>query len=271
VSYPPATLTALGAYYVAHGGVNLGIVGDASHTAGGVSYHLGADHLIAGAYSARTARDLAGLTNAASAIDLGRIHDSLGALRQFSNWLVSQARLNAPGTDDMREIIYSPDGAIVLRWDRERGYASLPRPGEADNTHLTHTHISYYRDSQSREKVSVFRRYFEGVEMPDIEAKIEQWTLDGDAAKRITTIGAPYNAEGTAVDYQRGRYAYVAGPPPKFVLIARARLTAPIATQDAALRQELAAYTPGCTPAALAAVEAAARRAEWDRNNPPRP
>lgn len=157
----PANLVALMSYYVSKGGVNLGIVGDTGHVAGGTSYHLGKDDLRPGAYSATTARDKAGLSNYASATDLGKIKGGFPPLRAFSVWLVDQARHNAPDTRDIREIIYSPDGATVLRWDRERGIASAPRDGEADISHRTHTHISFYRDSRLRDQTAVFRRYFD--------------------------------------------------------------------------------------------------------------
>lgn len=161
MTYAPASLRTLASYWKEQGGVNLGIVGDAGHAAKGYSYHLGRDQLAVSAYSRQTARDKAGLSEAASAIDIGRLDGTLVRLRTFSLWLVGEGRRNAHGTVDIREIIYSPDGKVVLRWDRERGYASAPRPGEADNSHLTHTHISYYRDSEARDKVEVFRGFFE--------------------------------------------------------------------------------------------------------------
>ena len=76
MSYNPASLRALGSYWVAQGGVNLGVVGNTAHVKG---YHLGKDRIFdAGGpgigwndYSVKTARDKAGLTNGASAIDLG--------------------------------------------------------------------------------------------------------------------------------------------------------------------------------------------------------
>lgn len=157
MTFAPPTLVDLAEFWTANGGVNLGIVGDAAHTAGGTSYHLGRDDLRPDAYSIRTARDKAGLSNAASAIDLGRFNGSLLQLRDFSKWLVGEGQRNAPGTRDIREIIYSDDGSRVLRWDRERGFASAPQTGEADNSHLTHTHISYYRDSEMRDKRNAFR------------------------------------------------------------------------------------------------------------------
>lgn len=160
MTYAPASLKALGAYLTAHDAVNLGIVGDTAHQAKGTSYHLGADLLSPTAYSRQTARDKAGLTNAASAIDVGKIDNSYTRLRAFSVWLVGRSQANDLGTSDIREVIYSPDGHTVLRWDRERGYGSAPQPGEADNSHLTHTHISYYRDSEARDKVALVSRFF---------------------------------------------------------------------------------------------------------------
>ncbi|HSW43193.1 MAG TPA: hypothetical protein VLM76_11850 [Patescibacteria group bacterium] len=162
MSTSPLHLRRLRDYWVARGGVHLGIVGSmASHCRG---YHLGRDRIYGPVacrrggvprpgqgdsdYSVMTARDRAGLSGAASAIDLGRLGGSLAALYHFSRWLVERARANAPGTDAIREIIYSPDGRTVLRWDRERGHTSAPRPGEGDASHLTHTHISFYRDAR---------------------------------------------------------------------------------------------------------------------------
>jgi len=164
VTYASHTLTELARYWVSHGGVNLGIVGDTRHVALGRSYHLGRSSLTADAYSRTTHRDRAGLTEAASAIDLGKLGGSFPALRKFSLWLVKRCQSNAPGTQDIREVIYSPDGHVVLRWDRERGLASEPRPGEADVSHLGHTHVSWYRDSEKRAKVGAFAPYFAPVQ-----------------------------------------------------------------------------------------------------------
>lgn len=141
----------------------VGIVGSPSHIQTGTSYHLGGDELIMSKnpYSARTARDKAGLAdpeiaNAASAID---IDDDLDELRALSVWLVEQCRAAAPDTLDIREIIYSPDGVLVLQWDRERGATSPPQP-HSDLSHRQHTHISYYRDSARRSKLGPFQRFY---------------------------------------------------------------------------------------------------------------
>ena len=163
MSTSPRHLLRLRDYWASQGGVNLGVVGSLrTHCRG---YHLGRDRIYGPVacrrggvarpglgdadYSVLTARDRAGLSNAASAIDLGRLGGSLPELFRFSRWLVERCRANAPGTDAIREVIYSPDGRTVLRWDRERGHTSAPRPGEGDASHLTHTHVSFYRDSRA--------------------------------------------------------------------------------------------------------------------------
>lgn len=167
MTFAPATILQVRAYLKAQdpdlSDTELGIVGGPSHITQGTSYHLGADQLIMSKnpYSVRTARDKAGLSNAASALD---IDDDLDELRALSIWCVQQCRLGMPDTLDIREIIYSPTGASVFRWDRERGLASLPIP-DSDLSHLTHTHISWYRDSEFRDKTAIFRRFFEVPQM----------------------------------------------------------------------------------------------------------
>lgn len=164
MSYAPRTLKELGAYWTAQGGVNLGIVGNAAHTRG---YHLGKDRIFDGSgpgvgwndYSVELARDKAGLSDAASAIDLGRLDGTLRNLRSFSRWLVAQCMASAAIRHDIREIIYSPDGTKVQRYSGVDNKIHTG-PGNGDSSHLTHTHISYYRDSAGRDKVAVFAPYF---------------------------------------------------------------------------------------------------------------
>lgn len=195
MSTNPASLRALGAYWVAQGGVNLGVVGNAAHRKG---YHLGKDRIYDGSgpglgsadYSVQTARDKAGLSDAASAIDLGRLDGSLPALYRFSRWLVTQCQANKPGARDFREVIYSPDGVKVLRWDRQRGLASAPRSGEADNSHLTHTHISFYRDSETRDKRPVFAPYFAVAPQPEDDMPVISSYIPGQVAVVRASDGA---------------------------------------------------------------------------------
>ena len=120
MSYTPRTLQDLGAYWTGQGGVNLGVVGDAGHTVG---YHLGRDRIYGPGgqgdddYSVKHPRDMAGLSGAASAIDLGRLDGQLQELYDFSRWLVgtSTGRRGYP-----RDHLQSPDGQKVQRWSRDR-------------------------------------------------------------------------------------------------------------------------------------------------------
>ncbi|HEY6012387.1 MAG TPA: hypothetical protein VIU37_00210, partial [Candidatus Limnocylindrales bacterium] len=179
MSYAPTSIANLAAYWKAQGGVNLGIVGNTAHTVG---YHLGKDRIYDGSgpglgdrdYSVQLARDKAGLTNAAAAIDLGKLDGSITKLRKFSEWLVAQGR--AGKLRDVKEIIYSTsDGVYVKRWSGpdNKVYTSLRKnpdgsittitAGNGDASHFTHTHISFYRDSEGRAKVPYFAPYFEEV------------------------------------------------------------------------------------------------------------
>jgi hypothetical protein len=174
MSVNPPTLYELGLYWIAQGGVNLGVVGNQKHCGG---YHLGRDRIYSTCacrpdgtcepgkydldYSVRQDRDKAGLSNAASAIDLGKLNGSLTALYDFSAWLVARCQAKAEGTADIREVIYwSPTNGRVERWD---GVSRVIRwgVGQGDLSHKTHTHISYFRDSEGRDKRPAFRPYFE--------------------------------------------------------------------------------------------------------------
>lgn len=193
MTFAPATILAVRAFLKGEdpdlSDPELGIVGGPSHVATGTSYHLGRDQLILSKnpYSARTARDKAGLSNAASAID---IDDDLDELRPMSAWMVRQCQTGAPDAIDIREIIFSPDGVNVLRYDRERGQSSAPIP-DSDISHRSHTHVSYYRDSEFRDKVGLYQRYFEGEDMAtryEINSDQYWWetTRDQDPIKGIT-------------------------------------------------------------------------------------
>jgi hypothetical protein len=182
-------------------------VGDAAHQRR-ASYHNGQDAITrygrtaATDYSIRTVRDREPyLTNAAAALDIGNFR----RLRSLSLSLVSQARANAPGTRDMREIIYSPDGARVLRWDRERGVSSLPRAGEADDSHLWHTHISWYRDSENRDKLAPFVRFFEPIRWgSDVPADIRSAYTAGAVGGKLKALGIDPGEHINMIDLEAG-------------------------------------------------------------------
>ena len=207
MTYAPATITALAKYWVAQGGVNSGIVGNTRHVKG---YHLGKDRIYDGSgpgigaadYSVQLARDKAGLTDAAAALDLGKLDGSLSKLYAFNRWLVAQCKAKPAEYRDIREVIYSPDGKVVKRWDNHAKvlYTGGDGTGQGDNTHLWHTHISFFRDSESRSKIHMFKPYFETapVEVPTDMPALTSY-VPGHVAKIKVTANvrsAPVIASG---------------------------------------------------------------------------
>ena len=160
--------------------VEVGIVGDTAHARQGNSYHLGLPEQARTGYAAtESPRDKAGLSEYASALDIGsfsvRVAGKAHNLRSFSVWLVAQCKANTADTRDIREIIYSPDGKVVRRWDREG------RRSSGDDSHLWHTHISFYRDATKagRDQTPLFRRYLTTIglledDMPLTDADVER-------------------------------------------------------------------------------------------------
>lgn len=153
MSYAPKHIADLRAAWVKAGGVDLGIVGDSAHPSG---YHVGRDRIYSPTgqgdadYSVQQPRDRDGLTNAASAFDYG--HDDLATLRAYSNWLVAYCQSRGPGSEWVREVIYSPDGAVVQRWSGVDGRIHPGWPtatGNGDASHLAHTHLSLFRDAEA--------------------------------------------------------------------------------------------------------------------------
>lgn len=187
MTFAPQSLLDLRAYLKPITGlsdVELGIVGDEDHHGG---YHHGKSLLVSNDYSSRTARDRAGLSEAASAFDVGMFSQ----LRAMSVWCVQQCQAGLADTLDVREIIYTPDGKVVWRWDRERG--SEPYIS-GDPSHLGHTHFSFYRDSEKRDKRPLFRRFFQGDDMTPDQAKMlkdihfAMFTGDSGPQRPETTI-----------------------------------------------------------------------------------
>lgn len=158
MTYAPQTLLDARKYLQGKTGLDmasLGIVGDTAHGTSG--YHVGWDRLRLGAgtgdYSYReSVRDHV-QSEAASALDIG---SGWPRWRELTLWLVAQCQAGTQDTRDIREVIYTPDGKTVKRWDR------LGVRSTGDSSHLSHTHISYHRDSEARDKTALFRRFFEG-------------------------------------------------------------------------------------------------------------
>lgn len=166
MTYAPADLLAVRAYLMPRTGLPpnaLGIPGDDDHPDG---YHVGNDALarvgkLSTDYSKReSARDRPG-ANAASALDIGDFNRNGTTLRGLSLYLVARCKAGDPRAADIREIIYTPDGSTVRRYDR------LGIRSTGDRSHLFHTHISLFRDSEGRRAqagnlLGLLREYFEG-------------------------------------------------------------------------------------------------------------
>lgn len=224
MTYAPPRLIALMQFMSAHDVINLGIVGDTAHAATGTSYHLGKSQLAADAYSIAYPRDKAGLTEAASAVDLGKFAGSFTGLRSFSVWLVARCKAGDPGTDDIREVIFSPDGRIVQRWDNyaKKLYLGGTGTGQGDNSHLYHTHISFPRDSEFRDKIALIGLYFGASPAVPKEDNVnlnrivsQNWTANGtNGVLRAAPVrGGPVIATlpaGTLVESE-GEYFDIAG------------------------------------------------------------
>jgi hypothetical protein len=199
MAFTPQSLADLRAAFVSWTGCpteNFSVARSCQPGRGFRGYHLGKDQIFGSQgsctgqrwddYSVKTARDKGGLTDARAAMDIQFGHNTLGrgaakVLREFSTWLVAQCQANARGTSDIREVIYSPDGTTVLRYDRERGVKSAPKPGEADKSHTWHTHVSFYRDSEARAKTPTFAGYFKAAPAPEPlppEPELQPVTID---------------------------------------------------------------------------------------------
>jgi hypothetical protein len=155
-----------------------GIVGDTSHAEGGDSYHLGKDQIrkTGHRYSVdESSRDKRGLDGYASAMDVGffTVKTTRGTftLRDYSVWLVGLCKAGDPDTVDLREVIYSPDGKVVHRWDREGVRSS------GDSSHLFHTHESEYRDADGHRMIRLATRWLQHIGLIPEEDDVS-WTDD---------------------------------------------------------------------------------------------
>lgn len=160
MTYADPALVDARTYLISRGipGNAIGIVGDQSHRSTG-GYHVGNDVLarigkLNSDYSKRqTDKDRPG-SNAAMALDIGGLSGQ--QLSDLTNWLIAQCKAGTHDTRNIREVIgrKTPAGGIQ-RYDALGLQTGLPAG------HDTHTHISYYRDSEGGDKTSLFRRYYE--------------------------------------------------------------------------------------------------------------
>ncbi|MCZ7379489.1 hypothetical protein [Micromonospora sp. WMMC250] len=164
----------------------VGIVGDSAHRGG---YHCGSDRVVANDYSVvESPRDRAGLTLDAAALDVGQFDVRSGGrtntLRSFSIWCVAQCAANAADTRDIREIIYSPDGSTVKRWDR------LGKRTSGDSSHRWHTHFSFFRDAikAGRDQRPLFRRYLSSIGLLEDDMTPEEHNWLATVHKNLTVL-----------------------------------------------------------------------------------
>ena len=163
MTYIPKTIAQFAKVWTDHGGVNSGIVGDARHTGG---YHLGRDRLFSSTgkgwsdYSLQLQRDKNGLTNAASAMDFGKLGGSLTKLQHFSRWLVDKCKADPKARYLVREFIYTPNGQLPIHRYSGPDNKVYTGPGSGDNTHLWHSHLSFYRDTEYKDKTWLLNEYF---------------------------------------------------------------------------------------------------------------
>jgi hypothetical protein len=160
MTYAPDDLLAVIRYLNSRGApwASLGVVGDSAHLATG-GYHVGRDDLAAYGrleydYSVVESSRDSDPTNAASALDFA----GASWWRPLTLWLVDHTETGTAGTEGIREIIYTPNGETVRRWDR------LGIRSTGDDSHLYHTHISFFRDSEGQRGsfLDLAHRYFEG-------------------------------------------------------------------------------------------------------------
>lgn len=149
--------------------VEAGIVGNSAHIGG---YHCGQDRVyrengkIEDYSVVESSRDRNGLSYAASALDWGWwqtvVNGVTHNLRTYSLWVVAQCKNGTADSKHIREVIYSPDGKTVKRWDR------LGKRTSGDSSHLYHTHESHFRDTEGIDKLPLYRRYLEEIGLIDV-------------------------------------------------------------------------------------------------------
>jgi hypothetical protein len=191
----------------------VGVVGDDSHANTG-GYHIGESRIREIGrwdrdYSTRQQRDRAGATDAASALDVGAFNVTVFGVRHTHGSL-GQAIVNALKAGDrrlrsVREVIWTPDGVRVLRYD-----VAGEQGGTGSLNHLGHTHISFWRDTQGRRDAADdflgwLMEYFEGplfledtmqlvlfrdINSPTPEGRAQIWLSNGMFKRRVSQATA---------------------------------------------------------------------------------
>lgn len=181
MTFAPDDLKAIQDYLHTRTGLPWDALGIIHATPQGGGYHEGFDTLAAAdrapgpqytysdySYAESPDRDRPFVTNAGSALDCGDFSVTYNGRtvthRTIINLVLNE--VNKPGRGrchDLREMIYeSPEGSgVVLRWD------ALGIRNTGDSSHRTHTHFSFFRDSQGRRAnagnfIDLIKEAFEG-------------------------------------------------------------------------------------------------------------
>jgi hypothetical protein len=167
----------------------VGIVGDPNHRGG---YHCGSDRVVTNDYSVvESSRDRNGLSDFAAGLDVGdfsvTVNNKTHTLATFSTWCVQQCAAGAADTRDIREIIYSPDGSTVKRWD------ALGRRSTGDSSHRWHTHFSFFRDAikAGRDQRPLFRRYLTTIGLLEDDDMTEAEVIRAVQRALVTPLALP--------------------------------------------------------------------------------
>jgi hypothetical protein len=207
VTYAPADLLAIAHDIAAATGLpraEIGIVGNAAHVADGTGYHLGRDQLNmrANPYSARLPRDLRGLTDAASAMDINaawRVGGRRAWLR-FNALLGLALQRDDPALASIRAINFTLDGTTRHRIDRVHHW----RVESSTDTVAGHTHLEWFRDTEGSRggacRTRLIELIIEAIGGPHIMGlSPEEHKQLGDVAYTETQIHDPADPADTRI------------------------------------------------------------------------
>jgi hypothetical protein len=110
-------------------------------------------------YSIQRPRDKRGLTDMSAGFD---IQLGVAELKRMRAWLVAEA---TAGRADLMEIIGPGDDGRAYAWQKWTGWQPVGPRAKGDG-HEWHIHLSYPRDTETADKVALFRRYYNDPEEP---------------------------------------------------------------------------------------------------------
>lgn len=208
MTYSPQTWKDVRAVFQKETGMPPVSLGIQHYSVQGGGYHEGNDLLAEGGrlntdYSKReTDRDRPG-TDGANAIDIGwfdvNVLHSNGSVRRvtlitMNEWLLRN--VNAADALWIREFIYTVDRTNVKRWDR------LGVRTTGDSSHLTHTHVSGFRDNETTPKAGLFERFWSEMRgggsvgfIDDTNAAALAFRVDALASGASNVRGGPTTGE----------------------------------------------------------------------------